>query len=138
MKADGSSFAMLGLNRYQQTKQLGIVYDGKAFDNNHMAFVNHFIRGAHSPWKLGRPTSFESCLAPVSAGDAYNELPDGIKVPGHETTKTVCTTTCEDARKCGLGMRALLAKARVGGVLAGCYKWLTLSTGYSRTRGPTR
>lgn len=115
---------MLGLNRYQQTKELGIVCDDKAFRESHLLLVNHFIRGEQSSWKLGRPTSFESCLAPISAGDVYNELPDGIKVPGHETTKTVSTTTCEKARECGLGTRALLAKSRVGGVLEGCYKWL--------------
>lgn len=116
LEASGSFFTLLRLNRYKHTKELGIVYDDRAFHDSHLLLVNHFIRGAQSSWKLDRLTSFESCLAPISAGDVYNELPDDIKVPGHETAKTVSTTTCENARKCGLGTRALLAKSRVGGL----------------------
>lgn len=122
-----SFLEMLGLRRYCETKTLGFIELELAFNpKGHMDFVNHFVRGAQSSWKLGRPTSLVSCLAPISAGEHNSELPEGIQLESHETAHTRCTIIKLDrAVECGLGIRAMLASARVGNADTGCYKWLS-------------
>lgn len=133
-RRDGSLFMALGLGRYRATNTTGFVTNGYRFHDRHMTFVNHFVRGAQSSWKLGRPTSVESCIAPLSAGvatdklsagRAVDELSEEVDLPNYETKQTICTISPEDASKRGLGTRSLLARARVstGYGVSDCFKW---------------
>lgn len=121
-----SFLELLGLRPYCDTDTLGFVEQECTFQTPHMVFVNHFVRGAQSSWRPGRPTSLESRMAPISAGEGGNgELPEGIQLDNFETKHTRCTIKLGDAVECGLGTRAMLARARVGDAQTGCYKWLS-------------
>lgn len=124
---DASFLEMLGLRRYCETQTLGFINHPGAFSSKgHLEFVNHFVRGAQASWKLGRPTSFLSFLAPSSAGEAHNgELPEGIQLESYEIKITRYTIKLEFAVECGLGTSVMLARARVGSADKGCYKWLS-------------
>lgn len=126
LKKDKSFVELLELRPYCDTETLGFVDQECEFQTRHMVFVNHFVRGAQASWKLGRPTSLVSCMAPISAGEGRNgELPEGIRLDSWEAKHTRCTIKLGDAVKCGLGTRAMLARARVGDGETGCYKWLS-------------
>lgn len=83
---DKSFFKLLGLDRFDETTTLGFIEEERTFHTRHMVFVDHFVRGAQSSWKLGRPTSLESCLAPISVGEVDGgELPEGVELESYET-----------------------------------------------------
>ncbi|CAN0134505.1 unnamed protein product, partial [Pylaiella littoralis] len=54
-----------------------------------------------------------------------DELSEEVDLPNYETKQTICTISPEDASKCGLGTRLLLARARVstGHGVSDCFKW---------------
>ncbi|CAN0272222.1 unnamed protein product [Scytosiphon promiscuus] len=99
-RCDGSLFMALGLGRYRATNTTGFLTTLKEYRLRHTLSQRayHFVRGAQSSWKLGRPTSMK---------------------------QTIGTISPEDASKCGLGTRLLLARARVstGHVVSDCFKW---------------
>lgn len=66
----GSLLEALGLGPFVTSDDTGFVSSAYTFHERQMTFVNHFVRGAQASWKLGRPTSLESCIAPLSAGAA--------------------------------------------------------------------
>lgn len=129
----GSLFEALGLLPNSRSNYTGFVTSQHTFHGRHERFVNHFVRGAQVSWKLGRPTCLESCIAPFSAGHhargstrgEVDEL-SGHWTHDHERSQTEYTFQAGAAPEsaCGLGMRLVLARARVTtGYGSACFKW---------------
>ncbi|CAN0240826.1 unnamed protein product, partial [Scytosiphon promiscuus] len=119
---DESLFGFLGLESFEAIGFQSLVDQPREFAEDHLPTVSHYIRGAQSAYKLGRPVSWESCMAPLSAGGCHTELPPGVDL-NHDEVATIpfyCTT--DEAREAGfsLAIRALLARARDTG---GICKW---------------
>lgn len=117
-----SLFGFLGLKRFEDVGFQSLIDQPMEFAEDHLPTVSHYIRGAQSAYKLGRPVSWESCMAPLSAGGCHTELPPGVEL-NHEEVGTIpfyCTT--DEAREDGfsLAIRALLARARDS---VGICKW---------------
>lgn len=117
LEKEESCLKAMGLDSKDVTVSSLISLDSK-FHPTHISLVNHFVRGAQAAWRLGRPISLESCMAPIST----NELPRGIKVDGLESDRTIYPTGTKGAENCGLATRAVLARARVEG---GSSHWLS-------------
>lgn len=128
----------LGLGPYVDSDDCGFVTSANTFHGRHMTFVNHFVRGAQTSWKLGRPTSVESCIAPLCAGaavgvpsqGAVDEISDPRYLLDHKRTTTISSIKLKRVRRCGLGVRLLFARARVStpssqGSKTGKFKWWT-------------
>lgn len=129
----GSLLDALGLLPFAKTETLGFVESAYTFHERHETFVNHFVRGAQVSWKLGRPTSLESCIIPLSAGVAsgtetqgeVNELA-GVEITDHESAQTLCTIDSSKEETLGLGLRLALSRARLSNSFgADSFKWWT-------------
>ena len=119
----------LGLAQYSRSGVTGFVNREYTFHDSHVKFVNHFVRGAQTSWKLGRPTSLESCIAPLCMGGGIEGAVDefsGVQLREHELSETVYSIAPDKASSCGLGVRLLLARARVSTDSAvDSFKWWT-------------
>ncbi|CAN0310050.1 unnamed protein product, partial [Ectocarpus sp. 8 AP-2014] len=66
-------FEMMGLINDARAHFTGLVRSTEDFQDKHLAFVNHFVRGAQASFRLGRPTNMASSMIHLSV----NELPPG-------------------------------------------------------------
>ncbi|CAM9459462.1 unnamed protein product [Ectocarpus sp. 12 AP-2014] len=69
-------FEMMGLINDAEAHFTGLVRSTEDFQDKHLAFVNHFVRGAQASFRLGRPTNMASSMIHLSV----NELPPGVQV----------------------------------------------------------
>ncbi|CAM9220474.1 unnamed protein product, partial [Ectocarpus sp. 6 AP-2014] len=105
---ESSCFEMMGLINDARAHFTGLVRSTEGFQDKHLAFVNHFVRGAQASFRLGRPTNMASSMIHLSV----NELPPGVQA---KTLKEQDTQLYQpgEPTSFGLGMRCVLARARV-------------------------
>lgn len=108
-----SCLRMMGLDDYENEGKLGLVNTRFKFHAKHLPKVNHYIRGAQASFRLGRLTNLASSIMFISK----NEIAPGSKAeeslrddPG-EGEEAIITPA--DVGRYSLGVRALLARARV-------------------------
>lgn len=101
-------FEMMGLINDARAHFTGLVRSTEDFQDKHLAFVNHFVRGAQASFRLGRPTNMASSMIHLSV----NELPPGVQA---KTLKEQDTQLYQpgEPTSFSLGMRCVLARARV-------------------------
>lgn len=108
IKKGRSCCNMMGLDDYERIGKTGLMGSTEDFNSKHLAFVNHFVRGAQASFRLGRPTNLASFTIHLSV----NELPPGVKVNSLEEERTMMYNPGEST-SFSLGMRCVLARARV-------------------------
>lgn len=120
LEKDKSCLDMMGLARYRDTNQLGLVDTAFKFHKKHLPKVNHYIRGAQVSFKLGRLTNLASSIMFMSV----NEIPPGSKaiafIRDSPDEGKPAIFTPVDVEKYSLMARALLERARVPGHGEGC------------------
>lgn len=86
----------------------GLVRSTEDFQDQHLAFVNHFVRGAQASFRLVRPTNMASSMIHLSV----NELPPGVqaKTPREQDTQLYQPG---EPTSFSPGIRCVLARARV-------------------------
>lgn len=104
-----SCFEMMGLDAYNKISKTGLVDSMEDFNSKHLAFVNHFVRGAQASFRLGRATNFAASTIHLSA----NELPPGVKFTTLEEGRDMVYNPGKSMSEYSLGMRCVLARARV-------------------------
>ena len=120
-----SCFEMMGLDAYNKISKTGLVDSMEDFNSKHLAFVNHFVRGAQASFRLGRATNFAASTIHLSA----NELPPGVKLTTLEEGRDMVYNPGESMSEYSLWMRCVLARARVKDfVVATIMENLLLST----------
>lgn len=106
---DNTCFQMMGLDAYKKISIKGLVDSGEDFNPKSLAFVNHFVRGAQASFRLGRATNFAASTIHLSV----NELPPGLELTTLEEKRFCVFNPGESMTKYSLGMRCVLARARV-------------------------
>lgn len=111
---ENSLFGFLELDRFAAAGATGLMEKPLEFAEEYIPMVEHYIRGAQYAYRLGRVVCMQSCLAPLSAGGDYTELPPGVTLKQEEMATIPVICTREEAKEKGYGLatRALLARAR--------------------------
>lgn len=57
MEVPKSCFKMMALDDYVRIGQFCLIKSNEDFNSKHLPFLNHFVRGAQTSFRLGRPTN---------------------------------------------------------------------------------
>ena len=106
-----SCFKMMALDDYDETdgRTSLVKSENEDFHPKSLPFVNHFVRGAQASFRVGRPTNFAASTIHLS----MNELPPGVNLTTVEEKRSCFYKPGKKMRKYSLGMRCVLARARV-------------------------